>query len=350
VILTPLGGAVLPQNALGNVEGTANSGNTVAVFDGDVKIGEATTGPNGRWSLALPALSVGAHRLMAKATGGDGAEVASFPVQVNVTAPVAPTATSLPAPTAAPAATATTAAPTPEPVATATTAAAPAATATTAAPAATATTAAAPEATATTATTTTAESPAPAAEPPAIAASLDGAKVPSAKTTTLSGEADAGSVVEVSVDGAVLGETTADSAGQWTIEAADLKPGEHVISAKDANGAAEDATITVLAPLAAPVITNIKNGSKVEAGKPLAVAGTGPASSTITVYQGDAELGKTESNAKGAWKLTPSKPIEAGKYEITAVASNEAAGESVASNVVEIEAGLTVLLPTTGGE
>ena len=95
VILSPVGGAVLSQSQLGNADGTANAGNNVILFDGDVKIGETTTGPNGRWSLALPALAVGAHRITAKAVGTDGIEVASFPIQLNVTAPVAP-----PAPTA----------------------------------------------------------------------------------------------------------------------------------------------------------------------------------------------------------------------------------------------------------
>jgi hypothetical protein len=191
---------------------------------------------------------------------------------------------------------------------------------------------------------------APANEPPAIASPAQGDKLPATKTTTISGEAAAGSTVAVSVDGAPVGEATADNAGKWTIDVADLRPGEHVISAKDANGDAEDTTITLLAPPAAPVITNIKDGSKVEAGKPVVVSGTGPANSTITVYQNGNELGQTESNAKGAWKLTPTQPVEAGKYQYTAVASDEAAGESEASAPVEIEAGVTVLLPTTGGD
>ena len=214
--------------------------------------------------------------------------------------------------------------------------------------------AAKPEATATSAPAAVAATPTVAAvaavEPPAISSPADGAKLPIANLGSVSGVAAASSKVEVSVNGKPIGEVDAAKDGKWSIALAGLKPGEYTLSAKDANGASNEAKVVVVAAPVAPVITNIKSGSKVTAGKVVEVAGTGPANSTITVYENAAEVGKTQSDAKGAWKLTPTKAIDPGKYKITAIASDAVAGESAKSNTVDIEAGVTVLLPTTGGD
>ena len=349
VIVSPAGGTNLPLNNLGNVEGAANAGNLVALYEGDKKIGEATTGANGRWLVPLAGLAIGPHDLFAKATGGDGKEVASLPVHVNVVAAVAAPAPTATAETkaAAVAPTATTVAVAPAPTATAEAKAA------AVAPTATAE-AAKPEATATSAPAAVAATPTVAAvaavEPPAISSPADGAKLPIANLGSVSGVAAASSKVEVSVNGKPIGEVDAAKDGKWSIALAGLKPGEYTLSAKDANGASNEAKVVVVAAPVAPVITNIKSGSKVTAGKVVEVAGTGPANSTITVYENAAEVGKTQSDAKGAWKLTPTKAIDPGKYKITAIASDAVAGESAKSNTVDIEAGVTVLLPTTGGD
>ncbi len=415
VILSPVGGAVLPQSQLGNAEGTANAGNKVTLFDGDVKIGETTTGPNGRWSLALPALAVGAHRITAKALGGDGAEVASYPIQLNVTAPVAPPAPT--ATTAAPVATATTAA-----------AAAPAATATTAvaAPAATATTAAAaaqPAAPVIAEPAAGAELPAaqlgdvsgtgtagnkitvqasdkpigettvgadgkwslelpkldvgsykitareadasgkevasntteikvveapvvvPAAlanEPPAIASPADGAKLPVAKLTSVSGEAAADSKVEVSVDGKPVGKADADSAGKWSLDVTGLLPGAHTLSAKDANGASEEAKITVYG---SPVIT-FPAAKKVQPGETVLKGTAPPDSRVIVIFDGDKEVGRVTADAKGNWEFQIPAEFAVGKHTVKVRAEDTSGVPLGESDLKELE--VILILPTTG--
>jgi len=84
VIYAPAGGALLQQNELGAVSGTANFGNTITLYDWGNLIGETTVDRVGRWTLPLPALSVGQHRLQARAEGADGQSIDSAPIVVNV--------------------------------------------------------------------------------------------------------------------------------------------------------------------------------------------------------------------------------------------------------------------------
>ena len=76
-------GLQLPPGA--PLTGTATPGTKIQLFDGDKQIAETTTGPDGKWSLALPALAAGAHALTARAVGADGSVLGtSAPLSVAV--------------------------------------------------------------------------------------------------------------------------------------------------------------------------------------------------------------------------------------------------------------------------
>ncbi len=83
-------GAQLAGDKPAQVAGTAAPGTKIQLYDSDKLIGETTTGPDGKWVLALPALAAGAHTLTARALGPDGkAQTSSAPIKVAVAAPQA---------------------------------------------------------------------------------------------------------------------------------------------------------------------------------------------------------------------------------------------------------------------
>lgn len=100
-ITSPRPGAQLPATAPGLLEGTAESGSTVRIYDGDKLIAEVVTGADGVWRILLPALGVGAHALTVRAVMPDGTEQLGG-ASLSVTVVAAPAAPPLPpAPTGA---------------------------------------------------------------------------------------------------------------------------------------------------------------------------------------------------------------------------------------------------------
>ncbi len=67
--------ADLKAGAPFDLSGTGEPGSTIRFYDGDRMIGETKVGADGKWKFALPALSPGAHSLMARAFDGDGKEM-----------------------------------------------------------------------------------------------------------------------------------------------------------------------------------------------------------------------------------------------------------------------------------
>jgi hypothetical protein len=81
----PAAGTALMSGALGALSGTAAPGIPVRIFDGDKLLGEAITGPDGKWSFNLPALTAGGHNLLARAVYPDGRTVdAAAPLKITV--------------------------------------------------------------------------------------------------------------------------------------------------------------------------------------------------------------------------------------------------------------------------
>jgi len=79
-----------------DLKGTAEAKSTVAIYDGDTKIGTVTAGADGAWTFSTSSLSTGQHTLTAKATDLAGnVSTVSAAMKVSVAA-------SAPAPSAAP--------------------------------------------------------------------------------------------------------------------------------------------------------------------------------------------------------------------------------------------------------
>ncbi|SOY67892.1 Ig-like domain-containing protein [Cupriavidus taiwanensis] len=162
-----------------------------------------------------------------------------------------------------------------------------------------------------------------------------------ANGTTLAGTAEAGSTVNIDLDGDGTPEGTvaADATtGDWTYSPAGGLPDGAVarITATDAAGntsGAATATIDALPP-AVPLITSVTDDNPVST--PLTsgdstndstptLTGTADAGSTISIYNGATLLGTAVADATtGAWSFTPTTELTDGPYALTATATDAA--------------------------
>lgn len=124
---------------------------------------------------------------------------------------------------------------------------------------------------------------------------------------TISGTADAGLEVAITLDGQALGTTTAANDGTWSIDPTEeLAEGEHTVSASvtDASGntgTSGDVTfnIDLVDPL---VITSPENGATIPATGDVTVTGTGEPGTEITVTIGDQTVTTTVDD-EGNWSV-----------------------------------------------
>ncbi|AKJ05629.1 T1SS secreted agglutinin RTX [Archangium gephyra] len=158
------------------------------------------------------------------------------------------------------------------------------------------------------------------------------------RTTTpiISGTAEAGSSVSVTVDGTKVGTATANTSGTWSFTPSfPLAQGEHTVTATatDAAGntsvpsAARGFTVDTVAP-AAPVLT--APAASVSTAMP-EISGMAEAGSTVTVRLDGTVAGTATANASGDWSFTPASPLARGAHTVTATATDAAGNISVPS-------------------
>ncbi|WP_447753173.1 Ig-like domain-containing protein [Pseudomonas nicosulfuronedens] len=169
-------------------------------------------------------------------------------------------------------------------------------------------------------------------------------------TPTISGKAEAGSIVTVYDNGEKLGSVTADKDGDWSYTpTTPLSEGAHefTVDATDKAGntsaksdpfdivtdytAPDMPTITGVLDSVGEVTGNIPNGGKTDDSRPV-ISGEGTAGDTITVYANDPiagnhPIGSTTVGEDGKWSLTPETPLNVGLNDLTAV-ETDAAGNS----------------------
>ncbi|MBB4863398.1 hypothetical protein HNP46_002245 [Pseudomonas nitritireducens] len=172
-------------------------------------------------------------------------------------------------------------------------------------------------------------------------------------TPTLSGKAEAGSIVTVYDNGEKLGSTTADKDGEWTYTpTTPISEGEHrfevTATDKAGNTSAKSEPFNIVTDYTAPdasklaitgvedsvgdVTGNIANGGTTDDARPV-ISGTGSAGDLITVYSKDStgnhKIGTAIVDADGKWSLTPELPLILGLNELTAV-ETDAVGNATA--------------------
>ncbi|UCJ17666.1 BapA prefix-like domain-containing protein [Pseudomonas sp. MM211] len=139
-----------------------------------------------------------------------------------------------------------------------------------------------------------------------------------------SGTATAGASVVLTGPGGSIGQTTADSNGNWTISVSPQLANNTSVSATVvANGLSSAPAITVtdsVAPLAPTLLPS--NGSL--------LSGSAEAGSTVTLTgPGGVSIGQATANAQGVWTFQPAPPVANGTL-VSATARDAAGNQSPA--------------------
>lgn len=163
------------------------------------------------------------------------------------------------------------------------------------------------------------------------------------KRPTLTGTADANSIVTLFVDGKAAGSVRADADGRWTLTPlADLADGLHklTVTASDdkGNSSIETASwdITVDTVIDTPTITrihdnygsktgDIPNGGKTDDLRP-DLFGKAEPGSVVKIYNGDKLLGSVTADDKGDWKWEPDMSgvkLAYGEYNFSVTATDK---------------------------
>jgi hypothetical protein len=205
--------------------------------------------------------------------------------------------------------------------------------------------------------------PGPSAPPtPAVSSGSDsgtlGDGITSDTTPTITGTADAGNTVKLyDTDGTtLLGTTTADGSGNWSITSSALASGAHTLKATQTDGGSVVSALsgglalTIDTAAAAPTALALASGSDsgtlgdgiTNDGTPT-VAGMAEANAAVRLYDTDGTtlLGSTTADGAGNWSITSSSLI-GGAHTLTAKQTDPAGNVSGAS------AGFSYMLDTIG--
>ncbi|HEY1101329.1 MAG TPA: Ig-like domain-containing protein, partial [Myxococcota bacterium] len=141
----------------------------------------------------------------------------------------------------------------------------------------------------------------------------------------------------MTVDGVLVGTTTANASGAWTYTTATLSEGVHTASATATVGGSTSAssnvpsfTVDSLAP-AAPVVITPANGSTTASATPT-ISGTAEANATVRVFLDGAQVGTTTANGSGAWSFVAPVSLADGSHTARATAVDAANNVSGNSN------------------
>ncbi|MCV3217086.1 Ig-like domain-containing protein, partial [Plectonema radiosum NIES-515] len=133
----------------------------------------------------------------------------------------------------------------------------------------------------------------------------------------ITGNANAGALVQLSNSGQVIGSSTADSTGKWQITSSTLTNGTYNLTATatdiagNVSAASQPLSITIdtVAPisptlkLTAATDTGISNSDGITKNNTPIIAGTAEANSTVKLYKDGQLVGTTNASVNGEWQV-----------------------------------------------
>lgn len=172
-----------------------------------------------------------------------------------------------------------------------------------------------------------------------------------------SGNAEPGTEIELIEDGDVVGSSTANEDGDWSI-VVELDDGDHDIfatSADSAGNSSESDPVTVTVDTEAPDAPTIDNPTEDEivATSSLLVEGEGEEDAEIELFLDGDSVATTNVDSSGSWSVTLDD-LEDGEHELEAIATDAAGNESDASETVvfavdsSLPTGPVILSPENG--
>lgn len=175
--------------------------------------------------------------------------------------------------------------------------------------------------------------------PPALAVtSPEEGETVTDTTPAIRGTGEPGAVVEVVVDGSLIGTVIVAEDGTWTFTPADpLTNGDHtvVVTATDAagNSTTVERELTIDAgaePSVAVAILSPMEGQSIGIDPPT-IAGTAAPGATIEITIDGELAGTVTADVEGNWSYTPSAPLGEGEHEIVVRATSPGGAESTDS-------------------
>ena len=175
-------------------------------------------------------------------------------------------------------------------------------------------------------------------------------------TPTVHGSATPGATVEIHANGVLLGKTTVGADGKWSYTPVTaLVDGSYAIKAVvvAATGASQSSTEFVIeVDATAPdkpsigsvyddqgeVTGNLTSGQVTDDAKP-ELKGTGEPNSTIIVKDNGVEIGRAPVDADGNWSFVPGTPLLQGEHPLTVVNMDAAGNESQPSDAFVVNVG-----------
>ena len=152
--------------------------------------------------------------------------------------------------------------------------------------------------------------------------------------TQVTGTAEPGATVVVTIDGVVVGTTTADASGNWSLPVtAALSEGEHSLIATatdDAGNTAQDTVSFTIDTSTSVAISTPTDGQALQS--LTQVTGTAEPGATVVVTIDGTVVGTTTADQDGNWTLTLDTPLDDGNYSLTATAT-DAAGNTAQATV-----------------
>jgi MYXO-CTERM domain-containing protein len=195
------------------------------------------------------------------------------------------------------------------------------------------------------------------ADPTSITSPADGARSADA-TPTISGVAEAGAQVEVSVDGAVVATVVAGDDGAWSYTLSDdeaLAEGEHTLSATATDAAGNTAQadpVSYEVDLTAPAVTVETPAAGASVSGDLSITGTADPGAQVVVVIDGVEAATVTADDQGAWSYTPDEPLAAGDHTVEASSTDDVGNEGssgvISFTVTSAESTLTITSPGEG--
>ncbi|HUW11268.1 MAG TPA: Ig-like domain-containing protein [Anaerolineae bacterium] len=192
----------------------------------------------------------------------------------------------------------------------------------------------------------------PALEPPSVNLSAD-ASFAAGEELVFDGVAAPGSTLRIYDGETLLGETTAGADGHWRFEPEEmLSAGAHALRAVVLDSAGEEAVsseaiaFTVEESVVVPQFATPGSGGSFAAGGVVTLDGTAAPGTTLRFYDGDSLLGEAVAGPDGRWSFELPEAPAPGPHALLAVALDAAGEESVSSAPFEFTVNEPVVVPS----